>query len=177
MGDAAYLFACALAICVWVCSKRYALIKASLVFLGLQIPLKGLTLSMLCVGLFGPVSLLSLGLCTHALLNYYTHQEILPLKAAWFLTLFEGFIFIDTLGFLPFSLIYAPYKITLISLCLFSLCAFILYKPLGMLFLGVLALLLLDRLCSLHFPVLYVAFMDIYLWIVALVRILVAFIK
>ncbi|WP_163499310.1 hypothetical protein [Helicobacter suis] len=177
MGDSAHLFACALAICVWVCSKKYALIKAFLVFVGLQLSIKGLSLSMLCVGLFGPVSLLSLGLCAHALINYYTHQEILPLKAAWFLTLFGGFIFIDTLGFLPFSLIYAPYKIALTSLCLFSLCAFIIYKPLGMLFLGVLALLLLDRLSSLHFPILYVAFMDIYLWIIALVRVLVALMK
>ncbi|BCZ19627.1 hypothetical protein NHP190012_12690 [Helicobacter sp. NHP19-012] len=131
-------------------------------FILLSVPVCGLTLSGVLVGLFGGTSTLSLLLSVGGLLSKCTHTPFLSRKAYAFLALFVLFVFVDTLGLLPFSLVYGDLAMS--SLCIFALVAFALDRVLGWLFLGALAMQVLIKE-----PILYVGMADIYLFLGACV--------
>ncbi len=126
--------------------------------------------SALLVGFLGAPSPLSLVLCLWALIAKYKDLERFPFRVALFLSLFGAFVFLDMLELLPFSLTHARPIWVIISLCLWSVLAFLVHRPLGVLFL---LILLLEALNQLNkgdsFVLLYIGFMDIYLWAVALI--------
>ncbi|GMT39208.1 hypothetical protein NHP20013_13360 [Helicobacter bizzozeronii] len=160
----------AVSLCVAVFARKYAWLKALGVFGICHIPVwHAMSLSALLVGLFSTPSPLSLVLCLWALIAKYKSLECFPFRVALFLSLFGVFVFLDMLELLPFSLTHASPTWVIISLCLWSVLAFLVHKPLGVLFLLTLFLEALNQLNKGDsFVLLYLGFMDIYLWAVAL---------
>ncbi|BCZ17287.1 hypothetical protein NHP190003_05690 [Helicobacter sp. NHP19-003] len=127
-------------------------------FILLIVPICGFSLSSVFVGLFGAPSSFSVLLSVGALLAQCTQTPFLSKRACAFLALFSLFVFMDTLGLLPFSFVYGDYALP--SLGVFALIAFCLDRMLGWLFLGALATQALIRE-----PILYVGMADIYLFL------------
>lgn len=158
----------ALGLCVWFYAWTKAPLKALVAFVILECKIAHMSVCMLIIGLFGSLSPLSLGVCLWALFAKYRTLEIFSLRMALFLSVFGALVFLDTLELLPLGLVHGCYTTALVSLCVWSLLAFFVHKPLGVLFVFVLSLEALDKLGQGdHFPLLYTPFMDIYLWIVA----------
>ncbi|CCM11067.1 hypothetical protein [Helicobacter heilmannii] len=156
--DALFLAFCAAA-WVFVCAN----VLLSVATFGLlSVPFFGLSLSGVVVGLFGGVSTLSLCLSVGALMAKCAHMPFLSQRAYVFLALFTLFVFVDTLGILPFGFVYGA--LALPSLCAFALLAFLIDRALGWLFLGALGAQALT-----HTVVLFVGMADIYLFLGACV--------
>ncbi|GMB93801.1 hypothetical protein NHP200010_15340 [Helicobacter bizzozeronii] len=170
----ALLLSVVLSLCMAVFARKYAWLKALGVLGICHIPVwHTMSLSALLVGLFSTPSPLSLVLCLWALIAKYKGLECFPFRVALFLSLFGAFVFLDMLELLPFSLTHASPIWVIISLCLWSVLAFLVHRPLGVLFLLTLFLATLNQLNKGDsFVLLYVGFMDIYLWAVALIWVL-----
>ncbi|WP_104689506.1 hypothetical protein [Helicobacter felis] len=153
--------------CVWVKARRYALFQALLVggLLLWKIPflrlLNGsdLNLAMLLIGLFGPLSLLTLLLTLWACLAKQLHLDPLPPSSARFLALFGLLVFLNTLGILPLDFIYT----SPLTLGFWALLAFYVHKILGVLFV---LILVFNFIHPSALP--YNLYMDAYLWLVVL---------
>ncbi|BEG58092.1 hypothetical protein NHP21005_17800 [Helicobacter sp. NHP21005] len=127
-------------------------------FLFLSVSIGGFSLSGVLVGLFGAPSSFSLLLSVGALVAKCAQTPFLSQRACVFLAIFCLFVFVDTLGLLPFSFVYGAYALP--SLGVFALIAFCLDRVLGWLFLGALATQILTKE-----PILYVGMADIYLFL------------
>ncbi|WP_120946171.1 hypothetical protein [Helicobacter labacensis] len=104
-------------------THHFAWLKAGLVAMGLVCPLpfgSHLSLGALIVGLFGEVSALSLLLVGGAWGGRYLGFSMFSMPCLLFLSIFGGVIFLDALGLLPFSLLYAPFAVVWGSLCLWG---------------------------------------------------------
>ncbi|MFC3847819.1 hypothetical protein ACFOPX_04625 [Helicobacter baculiformis] len=160
-----------LSACVFVSTRRHSFLKTLVIAGMLLYPFSflrlfngsGLNLSMLITGLFGAPSPLSVLLALWACGAKYLRLKVLPRRSALFLSIFGGLVFLDALGLLPISLIYAPRTFVWLSLCIWGGLAFHVHKVLGSFFVLILGF---NLFCPVALP--YNLFMDIYLWIVAL---------
>ncbi|WP_121020302.1 hypothetical protein [Helicobacter vulpis] len=151
-------------------ARSLALLKALLVAGVLICPLpfgNSLNLGMVVVGLFGKVSALGLLVVGGAWGGRYVGFKGFSPPAFLFLSIFGGVIFLDNLGFLPISFIYASPGLAWASLCLWGGVAFCVDRVLG----GCFVLVLIGGMCF-SLPTPYTLFMDIYLWLGALVGLL-----